>query len=73
MKMMSDNGICPELHLDSQDKEIREEVQKDVEENCKKFDNEEAKFIFFNNVRLDLAVNFEFNQRKGKCKQMPET
>uniref|UniRef100_A0A914I6B1 Uncharacterized protein n=1 Tax=Globodera rostochiensis TaxID=31243 RepID=A0A914I6B1_GLORO len=57
-------GIDPELHFNSQDKEIQEYVQNDVEENCKKFDNEEAKILFLNNVRYDLAINFEFNQRK---------
>uniref|UniRef100_A0A914HY76 Uncharacterized protein n=1 Tax=Globodera rostochiensis TaxID=31243 RepID=A0A914HY76_GLORO len=62
--MMSNKGIDPELHFISQDKEIQEYVQKDVEENCKKFDDEEAKIIFLNNVRYDLAINFEFNQRK---------
>uniref|UniRef100_A0A914H668 Uncharacterized protein n=1 Tax=Globodera rostochiensis TaxID=31243 RepID=A0A914H668_GLORO len=61
---MSDKGIVPELHLDSEDKKIREYVQKDVEESCKKFENEEVKIIFLNNVRYDLAINFEFNQRK---------
>uniref|UniRef100_A0A914H5M8 Uncharacterized protein n=1 Tax=Globodera rostochiensis TaxID=31243 RepID=A0A914H5M8_GLORO len=59
-----DKGIDPELHLDSQDKKIQEYVQKDVEESCKKFDNEEEKMLFLNNVRYDLAINFEFNQRK---------
>uniref|UniRef100_A0A914H5J0 Uncharacterized protein n=1 Tax=Globodera rostochiensis TaxID=31243 RepID=A0A914H5J0_GLORO len=62
--MISDKGIVPELHLDSEDKEIREKVQKDVEESCKKFDNEEAKIILLNNVHYDLAINFEYNQRK---------
>uniref|UniRef100_A0A914H6F5 Uncharacterized protein n=1 Tax=Globodera rostochiensis TaxID=31243 RepID=A0A914H6F5_GLORO len=27
-------------------------------------DNEEAKIIFLNNVHYELAINFEFNQRK---------
>uniref|UniRef100_A0A914H4E4 Uncharacterized protein n=1 Tax=Globodera rostochiensis TaxID=31243 RepID=A0A914H4E4_GLORO len=61
---MGDKGIDPELHLDSQDKEIRKNVQKDVEESCKKFDNEEAKIIFLNNVHYELTINFVFNQRK---------
>uniref|UniRef100_A0A914I703 Uncharacterized protein n=1 Tax=Globodera rostochiensis TaxID=31243 RepID=A0A914I703_GLORO len=64
MKIMSNKGIDPELHFNSQDKEIQENVRKDVKENCKKVDDEEAKIIFLNNVRYDLAINFEFNQRK---------
>uniref|UniRef100_A0A914H4V1 Uncharacterized protein n=1 Tax=Globodera rostochiensis TaxID=31243 RepID=A0A914H4V1_GLORO len=44
--------------------DLNEYVQKDVEENCKKFENEEAKIIFLNNVHYELAINFEFNQRK---------
>uniref|UniRef100_A0A914H653 Uncharacterized protein n=1 Tax=Globodera rostochiensis TaxID=31243 RepID=A0A914H653_GLORO len=64
MKMMSDKGIDPGLHLDSQDKAIRKYVQNDIEESCKKFDNEEAKIIFLNNIHYELAINFEFNQRK---------
>uniref|UniRef100_A0A914H0I1 LAGLIDADG homing endonuclease n=1 Tax=Globodera rostochiensis TaxID=31243 RepID=A0A914H0I1_GLORO len=64
MKMISDKAIDPELHLESLDKEDREKAQKDVEENCKKFENEEAKIIFLNNVHYELAINFELNQRK---------
>uniref|UniRef100_A0A914I0N7 Uncharacterized protein n=1 Tax=Globodera rostochiensis TaxID=31243 RepID=A0A914I0N7_GLORO len=63
IKMMSDKMIDPELHLDSIDNEIRGDVQK-LEESCKKFDNEEAKNIFLNNVYYELAINFMFNQRK---------
>uniref|UniRef100_A0A914H526 Uncharacterized protein n=1 Tax=Globodera rostochiensis TaxID=31243 RepID=A0A914H526_GLORO len=61
--------IDPELHFDSQDKEIQQEVQKDFEENCKKFENEEEKIMFLNNVHYELAINFEFNHRKGKEQQ----
>uniref|UniRef100_A0A914H4M6 Uncharacterized protein n=1 Tax=Globodera rostochiensis TaxID=31243 RepID=A0A914H4M6_GLORO len=64
LSIYNDKGIDPKLHFDSQDKEIREYVQKDVEESCKKFENEEEKIIFLNNVHYELAINFEFNQRK---------
>uniref|UniRef100_A0A183C5C1 Uncharacterized protein n=1 Tax=Globodera pallida TaxID=36090 RepID=A0A183C5C1_GLOPA len=63
MKMMSDKMIDSKLHLDSQDQEIREDFQKNVEENCQKFENEEAKIIFLNNVHYELAINVECNQR----------
>uniref|UniRef100_A0A183CD46 Uncharacterized protein n=1 Tax=Globodera pallida TaxID=36090 RepID=A0A183CD46_GLOPA len=66
MKMMSDKMIDPKLHLDSQDIKIHEYVQKDVEENCKKFDNNdnEEEKIILNNVHYELAMYFEFNQWK---------
>ncbi|KAI3419765.1 hypothetical protein GPALN_004195 [Globodera pallida] len=66
MKMMSDKMIDPKLHLDSQDLKIQECVQKDVLESSKKFDNdnEEVKIIFLKSVHYELAINFEFNQRK---------
>uniref|UniRef100_A0A183CHH8 Uncharacterized protein n=1 Tax=Globodera pallida TaxID=36090 RepID=A0A183CHH8_GLOPA len=60
----STNLLRAAFNKGSQDKEIREEVQREVEENCKKFDNKEAKIIFLNNVHYELAINFEFNQRK---------
>uniref|UniRef100_A0A914H4Z2 Uncharacterized protein n=1 Tax=Globodera rostochiensis TaxID=31243 RepID=A0A914H4Z2_GLORO len=64
LSIYNDKGIDPKLHLDSQDFKIQEYVQNDVEENCKKFENEEAQIIFLNKVHYELAINFEYNQQK---------